>query len=206
MATVVAGVAVSGGRACGYDRLARASHMPLSVLAIYAALALVYLAGSRFIVRYLVYYKRNGRRGQVRGDLRGRGGRRATFLGAARWPGLSRRWPLSTTNAPCTAAASTASRYYGREALPTAHSAISISSGCCLPSPPPRSAASRKSCACWSRSAFTCSRCRICRTSSPALAHIDELRDVDVADLLGRDAVPPIRGSLPRAFAANRSW
>src|ERR1700733_9220338 len=60
MATVVAGVAVSVVALEAYDRLARREHVPLSVLAIYAALALVYLAGSRFIIRYLVYYKRNG--------------------------------------------------------------------------------------------------------------------------------------------------
>src|SRR5476649_1631019 len=61
MATVVAGVAVSVVALEAYDRLARSSHVPLSVLAIYAALALVYLAGSRFIVRYLVYFKRYGK-------------------------------------------------------------------------------------------------------------------------------------------------
>jgi FlaA1/EpsC-like NDP-sugar epimerase len=60
MATVVAGVFASVVALEAYDRLARTVHVPLSVLAIYASLALVYLAGSRFIVRYLVYYKRNG--------------------------------------------------------------------------------------------------------------------------------------------------
>src|SRR5580704_8366967 len=43
MATVVAGVAVSVVALEGYDRVASSEHVPLSVLAIYAALALVYL-------------------------------------------------------------------------------------------------------------------------------------------------------------------
>jgi len=109
MATVVAGVAVSVVALEGYDRVARSEHVPLSVLAIYAALALVYLASSRFIIRYMVYYKRTAARpsgwpstapeSPARGCPRPYSGVR-----------ILRPWPLSTTSALCTAAGSTASR------------------------------------------------------------------------------------------------
>jgi FlaA1/EpsC-like NDP-sugar epimerase len=88
MATVVAGVFASVVALEAYDRLARTVHVPLSVLAIYASLALVYLAGSRFIVRYLVYYKRNGGAAKCVAIYGAGEGRRALILGVAGWPGF----------------------------------------------------------------------------------------------------------------------
>jgi FlaA1/EpsC-like NDP-sugar epimerase len=60
MVVVVVGIVLSGATLAVYDRMHDQSQIPLSALAIYAALALLYLAASRFIVRYMFYYGLNG--------------------------------------------------------------------------------------------------------------------------------------------------
>jgi FlaA1/EpsC-like NDP-sugar epimerase len=60
MVVVVVGIVLSGATLAVYDRMHDQSLIPLSALAIYAALALLYLAASRFIVRYMFYYGLNG--------------------------------------------------------------------------------------------------------------------------------------------------
>lgn len=60
MVTIVTGTALSVGVLGIYDRLHDSPFLPWSVLAIYAALALLYLVASRFAVRYLFYYGLNG--------------------------------------------------------------------------------------------------------------------------------------------------
>jgi FlaA1/EpsC-like NDP-sugar epimerase len=60
MVTIVTGMALSVGVLGVYDRLQGAPNLAWSVLAIYAALALLYLVSSRFAVRYLFYYGLNG--------------------------------------------------------------------------------------------------------------------------------------------------
>lgn len=196
MVTVVAGVAVSVITLAVYDRLARASHIAPSILAIYAALALVYLAGSRFIVRYLVYFGRNGRSAKFvaiygAGDAGAR--LSSVLLGGPDFQPVAfiddkRSLHDSRINGI---------RVYGREALPQLISDHDIERVLlAIPSASQR----RKQ--------------EILRVLEPlgihvqsmpdlsdiisGAAHIDELRDVDVADLLGRDAVPPD----PRLFAS----
>jgi len=61
MASVIMGVSLSVLALGVYDRLLGETRIPLTVLAIYWALALLYVAGSRFIVRYAVFYSRNDR-------------------------------------------------------------------------------------------------------------------------------------------------
>jgi FlaA1/EpsC-like NDP-sugar epimerase len=196
MATVVAGVFASVVALEAYDRLARTVHVPLSVLAIYASLALVYLAGSRFIVRYLVYYKRNGGAAKCVAIYgAGEAGARlsSVLLGGPDFAPVAfiddkRSLHGSRINGI---------KVFSREALPELIRNFDIERVLlAIPSASLR----RKQ--------------EILRVLEPlgihvqsmpdlsdiisGVAHIDELRDVDVADLLGRDAVPPD----PRLFAS----
>ncbi|HEY4772703.1 MAG TPA: nucleoside-diphosphate sugar epimerase/dehydratase [Steroidobacteraceae bacterium] len=196
MAAVVAGVAVSVVALAAYDRLARSVHVALSVLAIYAALALVYLAGSRFLVRYLVFFGRNGRAAKFvaiygAGDAGAR--LSSVLLGGPDFQPVvfiddKRSLHGSRINGI---------RVYGRESLPQLIRDHDIERVLLAI---PSSSMRRKQ--------------EILRVLEPlgihvqsmpdlsdiisGVAHIDELRDVDVADLLGRDAVPPD----PRLFAS----
>ncbi len=60
MLTVVAGVSLSVVALATYDHLDTREQLPLSALAIYWALALLYFVGSRFFIRYLFSRTRNG--------------------------------------------------------------------------------------------------------------------------------------------------
>ena len=60
MLTVVAGVSLSVLIIATYDRFDASAQLPLSALAIYWCLALLYVTGSRFFVRYLFSRTRNG--------------------------------------------------------------------------------------------------------------------------------------------------
>jgi FlaA1/EpsC-like NDP-sugar epimerase len=196
MATVVAGVAVSVLALWAYDRVARSEHVPLSVLAIYAALALVYLAGSRFVVRYLVYYNVNGGAAKPvaiygAGDAGAR--LSSVLLGGPDFQPVAfiddkRSLHGSRINGI---------KVYSRNALAQLIRDHDIERVLLAI---PSSSMRRKQ--------------EILRVLEPlgihvqvmpdlsdiisGLAHIDELRDVDVVDLLGRDAVPPD----PRLFAS----
>jgi FlaA1/EpsC-like NDP-sugar epimerase len=196
MATVVAGVAVSVLALEAYDRVARSQHVPLSILAIYAALALVYLAGSRFIVRYLVYYNVNGGAAKpVAIYGAGEAGARLSqvLLGGPDFQPVAfiddkRSLHGSRINGI---------KVYSRNALTQLIRDHDIERVLLAI---PSSSMRRKQ--------------EILRALEPlgiyvqvmpdlsdiisGLAHIDELRDVDVVDLLGRDAVPPD----PRLFAS----
>jgi FlaA1/EpsC-like NDP-sugar epimerase len=196
MATVVAGVAVSVVALEAYDRLARSSHVPLSVLAIYAALALVYLAGSRFIVRYLVYFKRHsGVAKCVAIYGAGEAGARlsSVLLGGPDFAPVAfiddkRSLHGSRINGL---------RVYSRDALPGLIRDHDIERVLLAI---PSSSMRRKQ-----EILRVLEPLGIHVQSMPDLsdiisgrAHIDELRDVDVVDLLGRDAVPPD----PRLFGS----
>src|SRR6202050_1052414 len=196
LASVGGGVAVSVVALAGYDRLARSVHVAPSVLAIYAALALVYLAGSRFLVRYLVFFGRNGRAAKFvaiygAGDAGAR--LSSVLLGGPDFQPVAfiddkRSLHDSRINGI---------RVYGREALPQLIRDHDIERVLLAI---PTASQRRKQ--------------EILRVLEPlgihvqsmpdlsdiisGVAHIDELRDVDVADLLGRDAVPPD----PRLFAS----
>jgi FlaA1/EpsC-like NDP-sugar epimerase len=196
MATVVAGVAVSVVALEGYDRVARSQHVPLSVLAIYSALALVYLAGSRFIVRYLVYYNVSGGAAKpVAIYGAGDAGARLSqvLLGGPDFQPVAfiddkRSLHGSRINGIKVHSRNALAQLIRDHDIERVLLAI------------PSSSMRRKQ--------------EILRVLEPlgiyvqvmpdlsdiisGLAHIDELRDVDVVDLLGRDAVPPD----PRLFAS----
>jgi FlaA1/EpsC-like NDP-sugar epimerase len=196
MATVVAGVAVSVVALEAYDRVARSQHVPLSVLAIYAALALVYLAGSRFIVRYLVYYNVNG--GAAKPVAIYGAGEAGARLSQVLLGGPDFR-PVAFIDDKRSLHGSRINgiKVYSRSALTQLIRDHDIERVLLAI---PSSSMRRKQ--------------EILRALEPlgiyvqvmpdlsdiisGLAHIDELRDVDVVDLLGRDAVPPD----PRLFAS----
>ena len=73
MMVVVIGIVLSAATLAIYDRMHDQSHIPLSALAIYAALALLYLAASRFLVRYMFYYGLNGHAEATRVAIYGAG-------------------------------------------------------------------------------------------------------------------------------------
>jgi UDP-N-acetylglucosamine 4,6-dehydratase len=73
MTVVIVGVALSATVLALYDRRGGSPNIPLSALAIYACLALLYLAASRFIVRYMFYYGINGRAEATRVAIYGAG-------------------------------------------------------------------------------------------------------------------------------------
>lgn len=196
MAIVVAGVAVSIVAIEGYDRIARSAHVPLTVLAIYAALALVYLAGSRFIVRYLVYFKRYGETAKCVAIYgAGEAGARlsSVLLGGPDFAPVAfiddkRSLHGSRINGV---------KVFSRDSLPELIRNFDIERVLlAIPSASLR----RKQ-----EILRVLEPLGIHVQSMPDLsdiisgrAHIDELRDVDVVDLLGRDAVPPD----PRLFAS----
>ena len=62
MVTVIAGVSLSVLVLAAFDRLAASHQIPLSAFAIYWALALPWVGGSRFLARYLLL-RRSGARG-----------------------------------------------------------------------------------------------------------------------------------------------
>jgi UDP-N-acetylglucosamine 4,6-dehydratase len=62
MVTVIAGVSLSVLVLAAFDRLAASHQIPLSALGIYWALALPYVGGSRYVARYL-FLRRSGARG-----------------------------------------------------------------------------------------------------------------------------------------------
>jgi FlaA1/EpsC-like NDP-sugar epimerase len=55
MVTVIAGVSLSVLVLAGFDRFAASDQIPLSAFGIYWALALLYVGGSRFVARYLLF-------------------------------------------------------------------------------------------------------------------------------------------------------
>ncbi|MFI4869276.1 MAG: polysaccharide biosynthesis protein [Steroidobacterales bacterium] len=73
MVVVVVGIVLSAMTLAFYDRLHAQTNIPWSALAIYAALALLYLAASRFLVRYMFYYGLNGHAEATRVAIYGAG-------------------------------------------------------------------------------------------------------------------------------------
>ena len=61
MLSVIAGVTLSVAALLAYDRIHGSAQVSVSTLAIYWALALLYVVGSRFFVRYLFSRTRNGK-------------------------------------------------------------------------------------------------------------------------------------------------
>ena len=196
MMTVALGVTLSVLVVIAYDRFGATSQIPLSAFAIYWSLALLYASGSRFIVRYLFSRTRNGKP-PTRVAIFGAGDAGArlssVLLGGPDFE------PVAFVDDKKNLQGSSINglRVHAPEDLPALVRALEIDR-ILLAMP---SASRRRR-----REILTgLEPLGVHVQSLPHLsdliagkAHIDELRDVDVSDLLGRDAVPP----NPRLFGS----
>ena len=196
MFTVLAGVSLSTLVLALFDRLAAQHQIPLSALGIYAALALLYVGGSRFLARYLLHSVGNGK-STARVAIYGAGdmGARAcaVLLGGSDYE------PVAFIDDKKSLQGSSINgvRVYPAEALPALVRARRIDRILlAMPATPRR----RR------REILTqLEPLGVHVQSLPNLsdliagkAQINEFCDVDVADLLGRDPVPP----KPRLFGS----
>jgi FlaA1/EpsC-like NDP-sugar epimerase len=189
MMTIALGVTLSVLVVIGYDRLIAPAQVPLSAFAIYWSLALLYASGSRFVVRYLFSRARNAYPA-TRVAIYGAGDAGArlssVLLGGPDFE------PVAFVDDKKNLQGSSINglRVYPTEALPDLVRRLEIERVLlAMPS------ASRRR----RREILTALEPLSVHVQSlPHLsdliagkARIDELRDVDVSDLLGRDAVPP---------------
>ena len=189
MVTVIAGVSFSVFVLAAFDRFLASSQLPLTALGIYWALALPYVGGSRFVARYLFQHSINGRPA-LRVAIYGAGdlGARAcaVLLGGSEFQPVvfiddKKSLQGSSINGV---------RVYGSESLPQLVRRQRIDR-ILLAMP----AATRRR----RREILTqLEPLGVHVQSLPNLAdlisgkaQINELCDVDVSDLLGRDPVPP---------------
>jgi FlaA1/EpsC-like NDP-sugar epimerase len=190
MVVVVVGIVLSAATLAVYDRMHDQSHIPLSALAIYAALALLYLAASRFIVRYMFYYGLNGHSEATRVAIYGAGDAGAKLSAVLR--GGPDFQPVAFIDDKRTLRGSRINgiKVFDSADLPPLIKELQIER-VLLAMP----AASRRR------------RREILEKLEPLGVHvqslpdlseiisgnarIDDLRDVDAGDLLGRDPVPP---------------
>jgi FlaA1/EpsC-like NDP-sugar epimerase len=196
MMTVALGVTLSVLLDIGYDRVLGSSEVPLSAFAIYWALALLYASGSRFIVRYVFLRARNGRP-PARVAIYGAGDAGArlssVLLGGPDFEPVA----FVDDKKNLQGASINGLRVYPPEALPGLVRGLEIER-ILLAMP---SASRRRR-----REVLTgLEQLGVHVQSLPHLsdiiagkAHIDELREIEVSDLLGRDPVPP----NPRLFGS----
>lgn len=190
MGTVIAGVSVSVLVLGLFDRLAANQEMPLSALAIYWALALLYVGGSRFVARQLFSRSLTNGKTFVRVAIYGAG------EGGARLSALlvsgSEFEPVVFVDDKRSLQGSSINgiRVHSPEALPRLVRRYRLERILlAIPS------ASRRR----RREILTqLEPLQLHVQTMPNLqdlisgrAHFDELREVDVSDLLGRDPVPP---------------
>jgi FlaA1/EpsC-like NDP-sugar epimerase len=203
MVVVVVGIVLSAATLAIYDRMHDQSHIPLSALAIYAALALLYLAASRFIVRYMFYYGLNGHAEATRVAIYGAGEAGAKLSAVLR--GGPDFQPVAFIDDKRTLRGSRINgiKVFDPTELPALIEELQI--GRVLLAMP---AASRRR------------RREILEKLEPLGVHvqslpdlseiisgnarIDDLREVDAGDLLGRDPVPPDPALFERSIRGKR--
>ena len=166
--------------------------MPLSAFGIYWALALLYVGGSRFVARYLFLHTGDewqGRRRAWRSTAPAMPARASVRCCSA--VRTSSRSPSSTTRSRCRAAASTACASTTptrcREAGAAAPHRPGAAGDAGRHAPAPARDPRRSS----SRSGVHVQSLPNLSDLISGKAQINELCDVDVGDLLGRDPVPP---------------
>jgi FlaA1/EpsC-like NDP-sugar epimerase len=203
MVVVVVGIMLSAVTLAVYDRMHDQSYIPLSALAIYTALALLYLAGSRFIVRYMFYYGLNGHAEAARVAIYGAGDAGAKLSAVLR--GGPDFQPVAFIDDKRTLRGSRINgiKVFDSAELPALIDDLQI--GRVLLAMP---AASRRR------------RREILEKLEPLGVHvqslpdlseiisgnarIDDLREVDAGDLLGRDPVPPDPALFERSIRGKR--
>ena len=190
MAVVVVGIVLSAVTLAVYDRMHDQSHIPLSALAIYAVLALLYLAASRFTVRYMFYYGLNGHAEATRVAIYGAGDAGAKLSAVLRGGPDFQPVAFIDDKRALHGSRINGIRVFDPAELPALIDELQI--GRVLLAMP---AASRRR------------RREILEKLEPLGVHvqslpdlseiisgnarIDDLREVDAGDLLGRDPVPP---------------
>jgi FlaA1/EpsC-like NDP-sugar epimerase len=203
MVVVVVGIVLSASTLGFYDRLHAQTHIPWSALAIYAALALLYLAASRFLVRYMFYFGLNGRAEAPRVAIYGAGEAGAKLSAVLR--GGPDFQPVAFIDDKRSLRGSRINgiKVFDPAELPALIEELQI--GRVLLAMP---AASRRR------------RREILEKLEPLGVHvqslpdlseiisgnarIDELREVDAGDLLGRDPVPPDPALFERSIRGRR--
>src|SRR5947208_11685348 len=190
MITVTAGVSLSVLVLAGFDRFVASQQIPLSAFGIYGALALLYVGGSRFVARYLFLHTGTNGKPLARGALYGAGDAGARVCSALL--GGPDFEPVAFIDDKRSLQGSNINgiRVYGSDSLPELVRRRKIDR--ILLAMPTASRRRR-------REILTQLEPLGVRVQSlPNLsdlisgkAQINELRDVDVGDLLGRDPVPP---------------
>ena len=190
MTVVIVGVALSATALALYDRRNGSANLPLSALAIYACLALLYLAASRFIVRYMFYYGINGRAEATRVAIYGAGDAGAKLCSVLRGGAAFQPVAFIDDKSGLRGSRISGIKVYDPSELPSLIKELQI--GRVLLATPTASRRRRR------EILEKLEPLGIHVQSMPDLSDIisgqarfDELRDVDVGDLLGRDAVPP---------------
>jgi len=190
MTVVIVGVALSATVLALYDRRNGSANLPLSALAIYACLALLYLAASRFIVRYMFYYGINGRAEATRVAIYGAGEAGAKLCSVLRGGAAFQPVAFIDDKSGLRGSRISGIKVYDPSELPSLIKELQI--GRVLLATPTASRRRRR------EILEKLEPLGIHVQSMPDLSDIisgqarfDELRDVDVGDLLGRDAVPP---------------
>ena len=190
MITVIAGVSLSVLVLGGFDRFVASHQIPLSAFGIYGALALLYVGGSRFVARYLFLHTGANGKPVARVAIYGAGDAGARVSSVLR--GGPDFEPVAFIDDKKSLQGSNINgiRVYGSDCLPELVRQRKIDRILlALPS------ASRRR----RREILTqLEPLGVHVQSLPNLsdlisgrAQINELRDVDVGDLLGRDPVPP---------------
>jgi UDP-N-acetylglucosamine 4,6-dehydratase len=190
MVTVIVGVSLSVLVLAGFDRFVASHQIPLSAFGIYWALALLYVGGSRFVARYLFLHTAGNGKPVARVAIYGAGDAGARVSSVLR--GGPDFEPVAFIDDKKSLQGSNINgiRVYGSDCLPELVRQRRIDRILlALPS------ASRRR----RREILTqLEPLGVHVQSLPNLsdlisgrAQINELRDVDVSDLLGRDPVPP---------------
>ena len=196
MMAISLGVTLSVVVVVGYDRALGRAEIPLSGFAIYWALALLYASGSRFVVRYLFSRNRNGKH-PTRVAIYGAGDAGARLSSVLMGGPDFEVVAFVDDKKNLQGSSINGLRVHSTEALPGLVRALRVER--ILLAMPSASRRRRREILTGLESLG------VHVQSLPHLsdliagkAHIDELRDVDVSDLLGRDAVPP----NPRLFGS----
>jgi FlaA1/EpsC-like NDP-sugar epimerase len=203
MVVMVVGLVLSAATLALYDRLHDQSHIPLSALAIYAALALIYLAASRFSVRYMFYYGLNGHAEATRVAIYGAGDAGAKLSAVLRGGPDFQPVVFIDDKRALRGSRINGIKVYDPTELPGLVKELQIER-VLLAMP----AASRR------RRREILERLEplgVHVQSLPDLseiisgnARIDDLREVDAGDLLGRDPVPPDPALFDRSIRGKR--
>src|ERR1700674_2626741 len=203
MVVVVVGIVLSAATLAVYDRMHDQSHIPLSALAIYAALALLYLAASRFIVRYMFYYGLNGHAEATRVAIYGAGDAGAKLSAVLRGGPDFQPVAFIDDKRALRGSRINGIRVFDPAELPSLIKELQI--GRVLLAMPAASRRRRR------EILDKLEPLGVHVQSLPDLseiisgnARIDDLREVDAGDLLGRDPVPPDPALFERSIRGKR--